>query len=115
MNIGGGFGGKETRFSPLTTVIAVAANKYRLHQYIFTCPPFYRVGRPVRIMLDRNEDMVYSGQRHPFLGNYKVGFTSEGKLTALEMSLYSNGGHSCDLSVAVSNKSCMQYTVYFFN
>ena len=26
--IGGGFGGKETRFSPLTTAIAVAANKY---------------------------------------------------------------------------------------
>ena len=25
--LGGGFGGKETRFSPLTTAIAVAANK----------------------------------------------------------------------------------------
>ena len=32
----------------------------------------YRVQVPVRIMLDRNEDMIESGGRHPFLGKYKV-------------------------------------------
>ena len=41
--IGGGFGGKETRFSPLTTAIAVAANKYIMP--VYTChesiPHFY--------------------------------------------------------------------------
>ena len=61
-------------------------------------------------MLDRNEDMVYSGHRHPFLGNYKVGFTSEGKLIALEIDVYSNCGHSADLSIAVN--TCTIQTTY---
>ena len=56
----------------------------------------------MRIMLDRNEDMMSSGGRHPFLGLYKVGFTSQGKITALDIKLYSNGGFSADLSVPVS-------------
>ena len=62
---------------------------------------YYRVGVPVRIMMERHEDMVYSGHRHPFLGRYRVGFTDEGKLTALKVDLYSNCGHSADLSIAV--------------
>lgn len=53
-------------------------------------------------MLDRNEDMITTGGRHPFLGRYKVGFTSEGRITALDMKIYSNGGYSEDLSKAVS-------------
>ncbi|XP_019862049.1 PREDICTED: xanthine dehydrogenase/oxidase-like [Amphimedon queenslandica] len=93
--IGGGFGGKETRFSPLTTTIAVAANK---------------VGRPVRIMLDRDEDMKYSGNRHPYKGEYRIGFTKEGKLTALEMELYSNAGYSFDLSLPVLERAVTHAT-----
>ena len=53
--------------------------------------------------MDRNEDMVYSGYRHPYRGTYRVGCTSEGKLTALETELYSNGGYSSDESVPVSS------------
>ena len=60
-----------------------------------------RVGRPVRIRLDRDEDMIYSGTRHPYRGDYKVGYTAEGKLTSLEMMLYANGGNSLDFSVEV--------------
>ena len=61
-----------------------------------------RVQRPVRIMLDRNEDMLSTGGRHPFLGFYKVGFTSQGRITALDLKLYNNGGFSEDLSREVS-------------
>jgi CO/xanthine dehydrogenase Mo-binding subunit len=53
-------------------------------------------------MLDRYEDMLISGTRHPFLGKYKVGVTKEGKITACDIKLYSNAGHTLDLSVAVS-------------
>lgn len=53
-------------------------------------------------MLDRDEDILISGQRHPFLGRYKVAFDSTGKLTALEMSLYNNAGNTLDLSDPVS-------------
>ena len=57
--------------------------------------------RPVRIMLDRNEDMLSSGGRHPYLGRFRVGFTSEGRITAFDLQLYSNGGISVDKSVGV--------------
>lgn len=56
--LGGGFGGKETRCVPLTVWAAVAARKTR---------------RPVRIALDRDEDMAITGTRHPALIKYKVG------------------------------------------
>ena len=47
-----------------------------------------RLRRPVRIMLDRDEDMCSTGTRHAFVGRYKVGATKDGKLQALELSLY---------------------------
>lgn len=54
-------------------------------------------------MFDRDEDMISTGTRHPFLGRYKVGFTKEGKILALDLSLYANCGYSLDLSSSVSN------------
>jgi len=88
--MGGGFGGKETRSVPLTLALAVAAKK---------------LGVPVRCMLTREEDMAISGQRHPFRGDYKVGFTDEGKLVFLELNIWSNGGFSMDLSLAVLERA----------
>lgn len=55
--IGGGFGGKETRSAFLAAVAAV---------------PSYLLDRPVKLILDRDIDMMTSGQRHSFLGKYKV-------------------------------------------
>uniref|UniRef100_A0A3Q2NPW5 Xanthine dehydrogenase n=1 Tax=Fundulus heteroclitus TaxID=8078 RepID=A0A3Q2NPW5_FUNHE len=81
--MGGGFGGKESRTSVLSTVVAVAADKLK---------------RPVRCMLDRDEDMLITGGRHPFYGKYKVGFLQTGKVVALDVTFYSNAGNSMDLS-----------------
>ncbi|XP_072173401.1 xanthine dehydrogenase/oxidase-like [Diadema setosum] len=91
--LGGGFGGKELRSSPIAAACAVAAKK---------------VGRPVRFMLDRDEDMQSTGGRHPFLGRYKVGFTTEGRLQALDVKLFSNGGYSFDVSPFVM-KAAMKF------
>ena len=66
----------------------------------------YRVNRPVRLMLDRDEDMSTTGTRHPFMGRYKVGFTNNGQLRALQVDLYSNCGTSLDMSEAVSWTLC---------
>uniref|UniRef100_A0A3Q3BGF0 Xanthine dehydrogenase/oxidase n=1 Tax=Kryptolebias marmoratus TaxID=37003 RepID=A0A3Q3BGF0_KRYMA len=85
--LGGGFGGKESRTIVLSPVVALAANKLK---------------RPVRCMLDRDEDMLITGGRHPFYGKYKVGFLNSGKVVALDVSFYSNAGNSLDLSQAVS-------------
>lgn len=84
--LGGGFGGKETRSMQLACIVAVAAKK---------------TGRPVRCMLNRDEDVLTSGQRHPFLARWKVGVNKDGKVQALDAEVFCNGGHTQDLSGAV--------------
>ncbi|CAG9858905.1 unnamed protein product [Phyllotreta striolata] len=88
--IGGGFGGKESRGSMVALPVAVAAKKFN---------------RPIRCILDRDEDMVMSGSRHPFYFKYKVAFDDDGKLLACDADLYSNCGYSYDLSVGVMERA----------
>ena len=88
--LGGGFGGKETRSIQLTSICALAAKK---------------TGRPVRCMLNRDEDMVTSGQRHPFLAHWKVAVNGDGKLQALDAEVFCNAGWTQDLSGAVCERS----------
>lgn len=88
--IGGGFGGKETRSACFAAV---------------ACVPSYLLNRPVKLTLDRDIDMMISGQRHTFLGKYKVGFTNDGKVQALDLEIYNNGGNSLDLSGSVLERA----------
>lgn len=88
--LGGGFGGKETRSIQLAGICAAAANKAR---------------RPVRCMLNRDVDILTSGQRHPFLAKWKVGVNKDGKLQALDADVFANGGWSQDLSAAVCDRA----------
>ena len=88
--LGGGFGGKETRSSQLSSICAVAAKKSR---------------RPVRCMLNRDEDMITSGQRHPFLGRWKVAVNHDGRIQALEADIFCNAGWTQDLSGAVAERA----------
>ncbi|TXG73327.1 hypothetical protein EZV62_001906 [Acer yangbiense] len=88
--IGGGFGGKETRSAFLAAAASV---------------PSYLLNRPVKITLDRDIDMMITGQRHSFLGKYKVGFTNSGKVLALDLEIYNGAGNSLDLSLAVLERA----------
>ncbi|KAL8899631.1 MAG: hypothetical protein Q9207_006099 [Kuettlingeria erythrocarpa] len=88
--LGGGFGGKETRSIQLAGICSVAAKKSK---------------RPVRCMLNRDEDIVTSGQRHPFLARWKVGINDDGKLQALDADVFCNAGWSQDLSAAVGDRA----------
>ena len=88
--LGGGFGGKETRSIQLAGIASVAAKK---------------VKRPVRCMLNRDEDIATSGARHPFLGHWKVGVMSNGKIVALDAEVFCNAGWTQDLSAAVSDRA----------
>jgi xanthine dehydrogenase large subunit len=83
LRMGGAFGGKESQANPFTSIAAIASQK---------------TGRPVRVKLKRHHDMILTGKRHGFCGQYKVGFTKEGKITALDVALYADGGWSMDLS-----------------
>lgn len=56
-------------------------------------------------MLNRDEDIITSGARHPFMARWKVGVMNSGKLVALEADVYCNAGWSQDLSAAVSDRA----------
>ncbi|XP_012937557.1 xanthine dehydrogenase/oxidase [Aplysia californica] len=93
--LGGGFGGKESQSGLLAAPVAVAAVK---------------LGRTVRCVLDRDDDMIVTGNRHPYLGQYTVGFSAEGEITALKLDIYSNGGNSLDSSRGVMEKTLLEIT-----
>ncbi|XP_070180269.1 xanthine dehydrogenase/oxidase-like isoform X1 [Littorina saxatilis] len=88
--LGGAFGGKETRPAMHALPVAVAANKHNC---------------PVRCTLERDEDMLMTGTRHPYLGKYRIGFSSAGKILAYDVKYYLNAGCALDLSYQVSEKS----------
>ena len=90
LRMGGGFGGKETQANPTAAIAALAAQK---------------TGRPARVRLKRDQDMIITGKRHPFLGQYQVGFNSKGQLLALDIDLYSDGGWSADLSFPILQRA----------
>lgn len=86
LRMGGGFGGKESQANPMAAAAALAA--------VLT-------GRPARVNLRRHQDMMITGNRHGYLGRYRVGFDGEGRLQGLDADLYSDGGWSLDLSPPV--------------
>eukprot|EP00069_Balaena_mysticetus_P011147 bmy_21068T0 len=82
--VGGAFGGKVMKTGIMAAIAAFAANKH---------------GRAVRCILERGEDMLITGGRHPYLGKYKAGFMNDGRILALDVEHYSNGGASLDESL----------------
>lgn len=65
------------------------------------------MNRPVRLNMDRHTDMIVTGQRHPFKINYRVGFTHEGCLSALDVQMWSNGGCTTDVSILVMSMAML--------
>jgi xanthine dehydrogenase large subunit len=90
LRMGGAFGGKEVQANVWAAVAALGAWKTR---------------RPVRVRLTRQLDMALTGKRHPYLAQYAAGFSADGRLEALRLSLYSDGGWSLDLSEPVMWRS----------
>ncbi|MBX3169671.1 MAG: xanthine dehydrogenase molybdopterin binding subunit [Candidatus Eremiobacteraeota bacterium] len=88
--MGGGFGGKETQGNGWASLVALAA---------------WKTGQPVRLQLDRDIDMTATGKRHPFFGQYEVGFDGEGRLTAARARLVSDGGWALDLSESILDRA----------
>lgn len=84
--MGGGFGGKESQATHPAVMASLVALKTQ---------------RPARIVYGKDDDMQVTGKRHPFQNQWKVGFTEDGVITALDAHLYSDGGAAADLSTAV--------------
>lgn len=83
---GGAFGGKEDVPSLVSSLAALLARKAR---------------RPVKLVLDRKEDILTSSKRHPSIVRYKSGAKKDGTLTAIEVDLVYNSGAYQTLSSAV--------------
>ncbi|MGA0112075.1 MAG: xanthine dehydrogenase small subunit, partial [Chthoniobacterales bacterium] len=88
--MGGGFGGKETQAATPAALAALAAQV---------------TGRPARMRFNRDQDMMLTGKRHPFLAKFTVGYDDEGRLLALRSAHYSNGGWALDLSMPVTDRA----------
>jgi xanthine dehydrogenase large subunit len=84
--MGGGFGGKESNASWVAGVATLLA---------------HRTGRPVKLRLPREVDMIATGKRHGFLLRYQVGFDDQGRVLALDALLAANGGSTLDHTSAV--------------
>ncbi|MES2936361.1 MAG: xanthine dehydrogenase molybdopterin binding subunit [Pseudomonadota bacterium] len=88
--MGGGFGGKETQAGHIAVWAALAARKF---------------GRPVKLRLDRDDDFMVTGKRHPFSYDYEAGFDDTGLITGLKLMLAANCGFSADLSGPVADRA----------
>ena len=88
--MGGGFGGKETQAGHLAVWAAIGAAKLQ---------------RPVKLRLDRDDDFMITGKRHPFAYRYTVGFDDDGRLCGLDLQMLANCGFSADLSGPVADRA----------
>ena len=88
--MGGGFGGKETQAGHLAVWAAIAAHK-------LACP--------IKLRLDRDDDFLITGKRHPFAFTYTVGFDESGRITGLKLMMAANCGFSADLSGPVADRA----------
>jgi xanthine dehydrogenase large subunit len=88
--MGGGFGGKETQAGHLAVWAAIAANALRC---------------PIKLRLDRDDDFLITGKRHPFAYHYRAGFDDTGRLSGLELEMLVNCGFSADLSGPVADRA----------
>jgi xanthine dehydrogenase large subunit len=86
LRMGGGFGGKEMQPHGYAAIAALGAT---------------HTGRPVRLRLNRTQDITMTGKRHGFHAQWRVAFAEDGRLQALDATLTSDGGWSLDLSEPV--------------
>lgn len=88
--MGGGFGGKETQAGHLAVWSALAARKF---------------GCPIKLRLDRDDDFMVTGKRHPFSYEWDVGFDDQGQITGLKLQMAAHCGFSADLSGPVADRA----------
>jgi CO/xanthine dehydrogenase Mo-binding subunit len=82
--MGGGFGGKEDMTVEPYLALLV-----------------WHTRRPVRMIWDRQESLVGSTKRHPFIMRYRTGANSDGTLTAQQVEILGDAGAYPNLSPRV--------------
>ena len=90
--MGGGFGGKEGNSSIFSQSAALAA---------------FKLQKPVKLRVNRDDDMTITGKRHDFRTDYEVGFDEEGRILGANIALHSRCGYSTDYSGPVNDRACL--------
>lgn len=88
--LGGAFGGKEDQAATWAGLAALGA---------------FATGRPVKVYLNRRDDLAYTGKRHPYTSDYKIGLDAEGRILAFDVDYYQNSGACADLSPAILSRT----------
>ncbi len=88
--MGGAFGGKETQAAQWAIITALLADK---------------TGRPAKLRLDRDDDMISTGKRHDFRIRYDVGHDQSGRIQGIDIELAAGCGMSADLSGPISDRA----------
>ena len=68
-----------------------------------------RLGRPVKLRLDRDDDFLITGRRHCFHYEYEVGFDDDGRVLGAELTMVSRAGFSADLSGPVMTRAICHF------
>ena len=97
--IGGGFGGKETQSFIFAAICTLLAKKTK---------------HPVKLRMDRDDDIIITGKRHDFYSEYKVGFDELGVIQGLKIKLASRCGISPDLSEAINERALLHIDNAYF-
>ena len=97
--LGGAFGGKEDQATAWAVMAALAAKKFH---------------KPVKLILDRDDDIVATGKRHPYSSDFRIGLDKDLKIKAFEVTLYQNGGAAADLSPAIMERTLFHVTNAYY-
>ena len=97
--MGGGFGGKESQPGLFACVAALLARKTR---------------RPVKLRVDRDDDMMMTGKRHDFVTEYEVGFDDDGRILGVDFVLAGRCGYSADLSGSINDRAMLHSDNCYF-
>jgi CO/xanthine dehydrogenase Mo-binding subunit len=89
METGGGFGGKEEYPSMIAGHAALLA---------------WKSGKPVKIVYDRQEDMVATTKRHPSRTRHRTAVSRDGKLLGMDIEFVIDGGAYATLSAVVLSR-----------
>ncbi len=92
--MGGGFGGKESQSAIFACIASIAA---------------HRLQRPVKIRLDRDDDMMVTGKRHGFEFDYEVGFDEAGLIQGARIDMAAQAGFSADLTGPVVTRAVCHF------
>jgi len=95
LRLGGAFGGKEDQATAWAVMASLAARK---------------TGKAVKVVLRRREDIRFTGKRHPYSSDFKIGLGEDLAVLAYEVAFYQDAGAAADLSTSILERTLFHAT-----